>query len=137
MNTKFIDASFLIALAIENDSYHKKAIEILDRAEEENQFLVTTEAILLELGNALSKRRYHRIAVEMLRQLQRDESIEILSTSEYFDQAIDLFEKCDDKDWGLVDCLSFVVMKEKGIELALTADHHFQQAGFKALMLED
>lgn len=42
-----------------------------------------------------------------------------------------------DKTWGLVDCISFVVMQERGITDALTADRHFQQAGFRALLLED
>jgi uncharacterized protein len=39
-----------------------------------------------------------------------------------------------DKEWSLTDCISFVVMKERGLTEALTADHHFEQAGFKALL---
>ncbi len=39
-----------------------------------------------------------------------------------------------DKDWGLTDCLSFVVMEREGINAALTADKHFEQAGFTALL---
>lgn len=42
-------------------------------------------------------------------------------------------KQMDDKQWGLVDCISFVVMRERGIDEALTADHHFVQAGFRAL----
>ena len=42
-----------------------------------------------------------------------------------------------DKDWGLTDCISFVLMEREGITEALTADVHFRQAGFKALLLED
>ncbi len=38
---------------------------------------------------------------------------------------------------GLVDCISFVVMRERNIEAALTADEHFIQAGFRALLRED
>jgi len=40
------------------------------------------------------------------------------------------------KDWGLTDCVSFVVMREQGLVDALTTDEHFQQAGFRALMRE-
>jgi hypothetical protein len=40
-----------------------------------------------------------------------------------------------DKDWSLTDCISFVVMNAEGIGEALTADHHFEQAGFEALLL--
>jgi predicted nucleic acid-binding protein len=42
-----------------------------------------------------------------------------------------------DKTWGLVDCISFVVMQERGITEALTAGRHFVQAGFRALLLEE
>jgi len=30
----------------------------------------------------------------------------------------------------LPDCISFTVMRDSGIAEALTADHHFEQAGF-------
>ena len=39
-----------------------------------------------------------------------------------------------DKNWSLVDCTSFVAMKQRRLRDALTADHHFEQAGFRALM---
>ena len=42
-----------------------------------------------------------------------------------------------DKEWGLTDCLSFVVMQEQGVFDAFTADHHFEQAGFIRLLYLD
>ena len=39
-----------------------------------------------------------------------------------------------DKEWGLIDCVSFVVMEYRGITEALTSDAHFEQAGFQALL---
>lgn len=38
-----------------------------------------------------------------------------------------------DKEWGLVDCISFVVMWEAGVTQVLTFDQHFAQAGFQVL----
>jgi hypothetical protein len=48
-------------------------------------------------------------------------------------RGIQLYNSRLDKDWSLTDCISFVVMRERGITEALTGDHHFEQAGFTTL----
>jgi len=48
--------------------------------------------------------------------------------------ALHLYRSRPDQDWGLVDFASFVVMSARGIADALTADEHFEQAGFRALL---
>jgi hypothetical protein len=55
-------------------------------------------------------------------------------TKEGYDRAFRLFRDRPDKEWSLVDCLSFVVMTERGITEALTTDHHFRQAGFTIML---
>jgi predicted nucleic acid-binding protein len=55
-------------------------------------------------------------------------------TRQLFDQAFAEYKKNQDKEWGLIDCVSFVVMRQEGIQQALTFDHHFEQAGFQALL---
>ena len=50
------------------------------------------------------------------------------------DAGLALYANRTDKDWSLTDCISFVVMNERGITDALTGDHHFEQAGFAALL---
>ncbi len=57
-------------------------------------------------------------------------------TPELFQQAFELYQTYHDKEWGLIDCVSFVVMKNRGIRQALTFDRHFAQAGFHVLMRE-
>ena len=51
-----------------------------------------------------------------------------------FARGLDLYRERQDKDWSLTDCISFVVMKDERIDEALTADIHFVQAGFRALL---
>jgi predicted nucleic acid-binding protein len=48
---------------------------------------------------------------------------------------LDFYNNREDKDWGLTDCVSFIVMIDQDLKEALTTDEHFQQAGFKALLL--
>jgi len=52
-------------------------------------------------------------------------------------RAIDFYRGREDKEWGLTDCISFIVMEDHGLTDALTTDEHFQQAGFRALLRVD
>jgi predicted nucleic acid-binding protein len=71
----------------------------------------------------------------LLASLLADPTVEIIPLTDHLlGQAIELFSSRRDKEWGLTDCLSFVVMAGQGIDQALTTDMHFQQAGFKVLM---
>lgn len=54
-------------------------------------------------------------------------------TPEYFEKSLKLYEERPDKEWGLVDCFSFVVMKENNLCAALTVDQHYVQAGYRIL----
>ena len=54
-----------------------------------------------------------------------------------FEQAMQMYRDRDDKEWSLTDCVSFVIMKDQNIGEGLTADHHFEQAGFIALLAEE
>jgi uncharacterized protein len=67
--------------------------------------------------------------------LQKDpNAILIAPDDSLFEDGIELYEQRSDKDWSLTDCISFVIMEERAISDALTADHHFEQAGFHALL---
>jgi predicted nucleic acid-binding protein len=45
-----------------------------------------------------------------------------------------LWRSRTDKEWTLVDCTSFILMHGRGLLEAITADHHFEQAGFVRLL---
>lgn len=131
----FLDTSFAIALSSVTDQNHVRAVELTNQIETNKTRLVTTQAILLEIGNALSKQRYRAAAIQLLESLETDPSVEVvLLTNGLYKLAFNLFKQREDKEWGLVDCISFIVMQERGISDALTADTHFKQAGFRALL---
>jgi len=133
----FLDSAYAIALAAVSDQLHERAVLLSEQLEQARTSLVTTQAVLLEIGNALSKSRYRSAAVQLLSSLEADPTVEIIVLSpDLYATAFALFRDRSDKEWGLIDCVSFVVMSERGMTEALTSDEHFEQAGFKALLRE-
>ena len=131
----FVDTAFLVAPANRHDVYHTKAVELSLKFE--NQPLVLTDAVLLEVGNSLA-RGFRAEAVRLIDDLLASEEVDLVRLSPVlFGQAFGLYREHQDKQWGLVDCVSFVVMRERSLRQALTCDQHFRQAGFEALMIED
>ena len=134
----FLDASYAIALASRTDQHHTRALELAAWIEATQAPLVTSRAVVLEIGNALAKQRYRSAAIALLEAIEKDTRIEIVPLSEeLFIRAATLYARYTDKEWGLTDCVSFVLMRERKIEEALTADTDFHQAGFRALLLSD
>ena len=128
----FIDTSYILALVNTHDEFHPQAQSMADQI---NDKLITTEAILTEFGNALAKLQWRQLAVDTLEDLLNDNDVEILSVNrDLFSKAFKLYLSRMDKEWGLTDCISFVVMKDRKLKDALTTDHHFEQAGFQVLL---
>ena len=128
----FVDTSFFLALLLADDELHGRAIEW--QLVSEGPY-VTTDYVVLEAVNGLSNHRIRDLAVELVRGISVADDFQVVPASKELMRAgMDLFERRPDKDWSLTDCISFVVMREHGIVDALTADHHFEQAGFRALL---
>jgi len=130
----FVDTLFVIALINRRDAYHAKASQLAGVLE--NAPFVVTDGVLLEIGNALG-RNFKAQGVEVIDHFRSSPDVEVVPlTPELFERAFGLYRSHLDKEWGLVDCISFCVMRELGLSLALTFDQHFVQAGFTALMRE-
>lgn len=133
----FLDAAYAIALSSRTDHYHDIAVALARQLKEEHTKLVTTRTVLLEIGNALPRERYRSAAVRLLEALEADPNVGIVPLTEsLYTQAVALFRERPDKESGLTDCVSFVVMKERRIASALTTDDHFAQAGYRVLLRE-
>jgi len=131
----FLDTAYAIALSSRNDFLHNKAIEIANEMQSNQTQMITTRAVMMEIGNALSRQRFRSRSIKLLFSLERDQNVEIVPFSEQlYATAFSLYCDRPDKEWGLIDCISFVVMKEHGLNEALTNDNHFAQAGFIPLM---
>ena len=131
----FLDSAYAIALAAPEDECHNRASELAAEIKGNNVPVVTTDAVILEIGDALSKPKHRPAAGKLIRSILTDRLIEVVPlTPAILRRAFDLFRQRPDKGWGLTDCVSFIVMADRQIRRALTTDEHFEQAGFVAML---
>ena len=116
------------------DSAHDHAVGFSKRYPGE---FVTTAWVLTELADAFSIPGKRQRVMALFERLRADPKVAIVPASEeLFNLGLDLYGSRSDKDWSLTDCISFVVMSRHGLTEALTGDSHFEQAGFRALLVE-
>ena len=129
--TVFADAFALIAWLNPRDSDHYLVTAYLDGFAGR---LVTTEWVLMEVADALSAPEARSTAVAFLNAVRSDALFDVVGyVPAVYQAGFNLFSSRPDKAWSLTDCISFSVMTELRLSDALTADHHFEQAGFRAV----
>ncbi len=132
MRLAFADSAFYLAAANPHDGLHDAATTL---ARDFRGGRVTTDFVLVEVGNFLARSEDRPVFLELVDRLRASPSTEIVPAGRaLLDAGLELYRKRSDKDWSLTDCISFVVMQQRGIREALTADHHFEQAGYVALL---
>lgn len=132
MTERFADSFVFLALINGKDRRHLAAIDALNKSREP---LVTTAWVLAELADGLCAARTRTVFVALEAKLRNDARIAIIPCMDrLYVAGLELYRQRPDKDWSLTDCISFVVMRERGIVEAWTGDHHFEQAGFVALL---
>ncbi len=98
---------------------------------------VTTNYVITELVALLhSPLRLPRPQIfQIIDSLKATHYLEIIHVDIATDtEAWNLCKGRPDKAWSLVDCTSFVIMQQLNIQIALTTDRHFEQAGFTRLL---
>lgn len=126
----FLDTGYLLALVNPRDALNDLAIRWSAVI---NEPVITTEFVLVETANALAQRPGRRLFGYILNDLRRHAEI-LQSNPAILNQGLEDYLMFSDKDWSLTDCISFGVMKKRGIQKALAFDQHFEQAGFTALL---
>jgi uncharacterized protein len=128
----FADSYYFFAIINPRDAAHQPAFQY---SQAQDTPLVTTAWVLTKLADGLSHSSKRAAFSLVLEELRSDPLGAIVPASEsLFDRGVELYNARPDKSWSLTDCISFVVMRDLGLEEALTGDHHFEQAGFRALL---
>ena len=118
-----------------NDTLHPESVRLFQQRLKEGGVFLTSSVVLLEVGNWLSPIPLRRLASGLLERIEHSERIQVVElTPELYRKGWRLYSERPDKDWGVIDCISFTIMQERNIVEALTGDRHFQQAGFVTLL---
>ncbi len=132
MNTVFVDAAYYIAILNPRDQYAQVATQL---AYSYSGRMLTTTFVLTEVCNLLSSSNHRMNASTLVEELEEAEDTEVIHPDwSLWKRSHNLYSARPDKAWSLTDCLSFIVMQDRGLTEAMTADRHFEQAGFTILL---
>ena len=127
-----LDTGYFIALFTPDDDLHECAAAWSLHLSEP---MLVTEYVLLECVNYFSMPKDRPSAHALIEHVRADPACEVVhASSKLFEEGLRLHRARPDKEWSLTDCISFALMREHGIQRALAYDHHFEQAGFDALL---
>lgn len=133
MSRTFLDTAGLIGLWDTSDQWHELARQAFGLLSRRRSRIVTTSYILLECGNSAARTRF-RPAVDRLRQTLAADGGLIHPTDEDWSAAWSAYRQGSPGDAGIVDHVSFTVMRRLGISDVFTNDKHFKIAGFNTLI---
>lgn len=129
----FWDTSGFFALLNTEDPAHARAREFLHRMQSQRLRGVTTSWVVGETCTLLIARRRPHLVPAFLGHVQSSQALRCLHPDEaHFTRAAGFLRKHLDQGYSFVDCSSMVLMREMGLRMAITTDHHFASAGFAA-----
>jgi hypothetical protein len=128
----FLDTVGILAVWDDADQWHESASRVFDGLIRSRFPLVTTSLVFLECGNAAARTPY-RGRVDALRRVFLTEGRLIEPTSDDVERAWAAYDRGEAGAAGIIDHVSFTVMRRLGLTRAFTHDAHFRAAGFETL----
>lgn len=132
MTPVFLDTVGLLALWDRSDQWHDDAERAFSALQAVAAPLVTTTFVLLECGNAAARRPYRYSVLRLWKQLDAAGAL-LRPTEEDLSAAWAAYDQQTAGTAGIVDHVSFVVMRRFGLTQAFTNDRHFRTAGYQIL----
>ena len=132
MRQVFLDTVGLLAIWDEDDQWHAAASLAWEEVQKTRALVLTTSYVLLECGNAVSRTPFRAEVDEMRRRMEASQTL-LHPSEQDWAEAWQRYARNEAAGAGIVDQVSFAVMRRLGISEAFTNDRHFKAAGFIAL----
>ncbi len=130
----FVDTGAYFGIADRRDHNHASATAIVRRLVADRRPLYTTNFIVAETHALVLKRIDREMALTVLEDIYRSRLTTVVRVSEEDElRARAIIRQYQDKDFSLVDAMSFAVMERLGIRHAFTFDCNFAQYGWAIL----
>lgn len=128
-----LDTSGLLCLSHRAELYHFTARSFYRAARRKlTHSYVLAEFIALATARSLPRGP----SIRFLQDLVLNPEIETVWVDRpLHDEALTLLKKRQDKTYSLCDAVSFVLMRERDVQDALSTDRHFAQEGFRRLLV--
>ena len=125
----FIDTAAFLAVLNANDRFHALARDTWSEILLSDQDLFSSNYVILETTALLQ----HRFGLEALRLFENDilPVVEIMWVDRVIhDQSMSALLAANRRDLSLVDCTSFIIIRQTGMDNVFTFDAHFREQGF-------
>jgi len=132
MSTVFLDTVGMLAQWDQSDQWHDAAARALAVLAARGDRTISTTFVFLECGNAAARRPYRALVAQTREELEASGRL-IIPTQQDWDQAWSSYRRGLPGEAGIVDHVSFAVMRRLGITDVFSNDRHFQAAGFNTL----
>jgi hypothetical protein len=130
-----VDTPYFVALLDPRDNLHRRAEALTRTLAEEEAKMLTTDAIVLELGNYFARGPLRPHAARWIAALRADAGWDIVALERgLLARAEARYRDHLDKNWSLTDCHSMELMRDRRMRDVATSDVGFEQAGFRCLL---
>jgi predicted nucleic acid-binding protein len=135
MRLVFLDTAGLYSVISKEDAHHVRALELLDQFDEDGVSAVTSDWVLAEFLGLAAGKGLRSAAIALAKDLMGGDEERVIAASRAgWVSAFKFYSSRSDKQWSLVDRTSILICRDLGIGAVLTSDHHFMQAGLRALL---
>ncbi len=132
----FVDTSAFVAIADETDDSHRIAMPTFERLVARGDALWTHNYVVTEAMAVIQRKVGLESALKFQSDVGRIATVYWVNRQDH-EKGAELLKARNRRGLSLVDCVSFVLMKERRCKLAFAFDEDFRREGFESVSRAD